>query len=200
MNFEGTFCEECVLSKHARTSIQKKAEFSAKQPLEFIHTDICGPINPESFSGKRYFISFIEDYSQKTWAYFLKGKSNAFEVFKKFKVMVEKETGRHIKAVRSNRGGEYTSTAFMEYCEEQGIRRFLTASYSPQQNCVVEERTRPFSTRFAQCSKVKGILGRSHAMRHLHTESMPTCEVRSSNTTRGLEQTKANNLPSQSVR
>jgi transposase InsO family protein len=52
-------------------------------------------------------------------------------VFKKFKVMVDKATGRHIKHVRSDRGGEYTSTTFMEYCEEHGIRRFLTAPYSP---------------------------------------------------------------------
>ncbi|KAE8671027.1 hypothetical protein F3Y22_tig00112000pilonHSYRG00251 [Hibiscus syriacus] len=72
----------------------------------------------------------------------LSKKSEAFEVFKKFKVMVEKATGRHIKAVRSDRGGEYTSTAFMEYCEEQGIRRFLTAPYSPQQNGVTERKNR----------------------------------------------------------
>ena len=104
MDFEGKFCEECVLSKHARTSIQKNAEFWAKQPLELIHTDICGQINPESFSGKGLFISFIDNYSRKTWTYFLKEKSEAFEVFKKFKVMVEKETGRHIKAVQSDRG------------------------------------------------------------------------------------------------
>ena len=114
MDFEGKICEECVLSKHARTTIQKKTEFLAKQPLELIHIDICGPITLESFSGKMYFISFIDDYSWKTWADFLRGKSDAFEVFKKFKVMV-KYTGRHIKVVRSDRGGEYTSAAFMEY-------------------------------------------------------------------------------------
>ncbi|XP_022950919.1 uncharacterized protein LOC111453868 [Cucurbita moschata] len=55
---------------------------------------------------------------------------------------MEKETGRHIKAVRSDRGGEYTSMAFMEYCEEKGIRRFLTAPYTPQQNGVVERKNR----------------------------------------------------------
>ena len=94
IDVEGKFCEECVLNKHARTSIQKKAEFWAKKPFELIHTNICGSITPESFSGKRYFISFIDDYSWKTWAYFMKGKSEAFEVFKKFKVMVEKEIGK----------------------------------------------------------------------------------------------------------
>jgi transposase InsO family protein len=61
-------------------------------------------------------------------------------VFKKFKVMVEKAIGRHIKAIRSDRGGEYTSTTFMEYCEEQGIRKFLTAPNSPQQNGVAERK------------------------------------------------------------
>lgn len=128
--------------KHARASFQKKAKYQAKHPLELIHTDICGPIIPESFSGKRYFISFIDDFSRKTWVYFLKEKSETFEVFKKFKMMVEKATGRHIKSVRSDRGGEYTSTAFMDYCEEHGIRRFLTASYSPQQNGVAERKNR----------------------------------------------------------
>lgn len=142
MDYDGKFCEECVLGKQARTSFQKKAEYQAKHILELIHTDICGPITPESFSSKRYFISFIDDFSRKTWVYFLKEKSEAFEVFKKFKVMVEKATGRHIKAVRSDRGGEYTSMAFMEYCEKQGIRRFLTAPYSPQQNGVAERKNR----------------------------------------------------------
>ena len=62
MDYKGKFCEECVLSKHARNSFQKKAKFWAKQSLELIHTNICGPITLESFSGKRYFISFIDDY------------------------------------------------------------------------------------------------------------------------------------------
>ena len=103
---------------------------------------MCGPITPESFSGKRYFISFVDDFSRKTWVYFLKEKSEVFEMFKKFRVMVEKETNKHIKAVWSDRGGEFTSTEFMEYCEEHDIRRFLTASYSPQQNGVAERKNR----------------------------------------------------------
>jgi len=63
-------------------------------------------------------------------------------VFKRFKVLVEMASGRQIKAVRSDRGGEYTSTAFMEFCEEKGIRRFLTAPYSPQQNGIAERKNR----------------------------------------------------------
>ena len=47
-------------------------------------------------------------------------------MFKRFKVMVEEATNKHIKVVRSDKGDEYTSTTFIEYCEEQGIRRFWT--------------------------------------------------------------------------
>jgi transposase InsO family protein len=64
--------------------------------------------------------------------YFLEKKSEAFETFKKFKVMVEKTTGKNIRFLRSDRGGEYLSNEFKSYCENHGIRRFLTAPYTPQ--------------------------------------------------------------------
>jgi transposase InsO family protein len=72
----------------------------------------------------------------------LKEKSEAFEVFKKFKVLVEKTTKLYIKTLQSDRGGEYMSTVFTKYYEEQGIKRFLTAPYSPQQNDVAERKNR----------------------------------------------------------
>ena len=142
IEFKSKLCEECILGKQSRTSFPRNAKYQAKEQLGLIHTDVCGPITPESFSGKRYFISFVDDFSRKTWVYFLKEKSEVFKVFKKFRVMVEKETNKHIKAVRSDRGGEFTSTEFMKYCDEHGIRRFLTASYSPQQNGVAERKNR----------------------------------------------------------
>jgi hypothetical protein len=63
-------------------------------------------------------------------------------VFKKFKVMVEKVTGKFIRALRSDRGGEYNSTEFTRYCTEHRIRRFLNALYSPQQNGMAERKNR----------------------------------------------------------
>ncbi|HEY5260323.1 MAG TPA: reverse transcriptase domain-containing protein, partial [Rhabdochlamydiaceae bacterium] len=87
----------------------------------------------------------------------LKEKSEAFEVFKRFKVLVEKMTGRYIKALRSDRGGEYTSTAFTSFCEEQGIKRFLTAPYSPQQNGVAERKNRTILDMVRSMLKSKGV-------------------------------------------
>jgi transposase InsO family protein len=97
-----------------------------------IHIDICGPITPGSFSGKEYFITFIDDYSKKCWVYFLEKKSETFETFKKFKIIIEKMTRKNTRSLRLDRCGEYMSNEFKSYYENHGIRRFLTTPYTPQ--------------------------------------------------------------------
>lgn len=135
-------CEECVISKQYRTSFPNGKSWRAKNVLELIHSDICGPINPTSNGNKRYLITFIDDYSRKTWVYFLHEKSETFTAFKSFKTHVEKETGKSIKTLRTDRGGEYCSKEFEKFCDQQGIRRELTAAYSSQQNGVSERKNR----------------------------------------------------------
>ena len=74
------------------------------------------------------------------WVYFLKEKSEAFGMFKKFKALVEKESGNEIKAMRSDGGGEFTSNEFNKFWENYGIRRPLTVPRSPQQNEVAKRK------------------------------------------------------------
>ena len=74
--------------------------------------------------------------------YFLKEKSSAFMIFKEFKAKVERESGCKLISLRSDRGGEYTSNAFKDYCRSYGIRHQLTAAYTPQQNGVAERKNR----------------------------------------------------------
>nr|KYP66220.1 Retrovirus-related Pol polyprotein from transposon TNT 1-94 [Cajanus cajan] len=135
-------CEGCLLGKQFRLSFPKESDSRAQKPLELIHTDVCGPIKPRSLGKSNYFLLFIDDFSRKTWVYFLKEKSEVFENFKKFKAHVEKESGLLIKALRSDRGGEFTSKEFQKYCEDNGIRRQLTVPRSPQQNGVAERKNR----------------------------------------------------------
>ncbi|GAA0171472.1 transmembrane signal receptor [Lithospermum erythrorhizon] len=120
----------------------KKENWRANKVLELVHSDICGPITPTSSSGNRYFLTFIDDYSRKGWVYLLANKSEALEQFKYFKAMVENETNANIKCLRTDRGGEYTSTDFTEYCKLMGIKRQLTTAYTPQQNGVAKRRNR----------------------------------------------------------
>ena len=69
-------------------------------------------------------------------------KSEAFERFKEFINEVEKQLGRNIKSLRSNRGGEYLSQAFLDYLRDNGILSQWTPPYTPQHNGVAERRNR----------------------------------------------------------
>jgi len=63
-----------------------------------------------------------------------------FDMFKQFKNIAEKESGYFIKALRTNRGRDFTSVIFIKFYEDHGIRRFLMAPYSPQQNGVAKQK------------------------------------------------------------
>jgi hypothetical protein len=85
-------------------SFPNKSTSRANQPLQEIHTNICGHIQPYSFDKNLYFLFFINYYSRKIWVYFLNEKSNVFNYFKKFKALFEKKSGYSIKSLRTDRG------------------------------------------------------------------------------------------------
>lgn len=135
-------CEECVMSKQARSSFPSVKPRRTTACLELVHMDLCGPMSVDPLGGSKYFLLIIDDYSRKCWVFFLKSKGEAFKNFKKFHMLVERQTGRKLMTLRSYRGGEFTSHVFRRYCEELGIRRELLAPYTPQQNGVVERKNR----------------------------------------------------------
>jgi hypothetical protein len=51
-----------------------------------------------------YYVSFIDDFSRKTWIYFLRKKSEVFDRFKEFKALVENQTEKIIKVLRTDNG------------------------------------------------------------------------------------------------
>jgi transposase InsO family protein len=110
--------------------------------LELIHSDVCGPMPSTSLSGYVYYVSFVEDYSHKTWVYFLKSKDEVLRKLKEFKAFVENLSERKIKILRSNNGGEYTSNEFGIFCKDVWIKRDLTTPYNSQQNGVAERNNR----------------------------------------------------------
>jgi hypothetical protein len=82
------FCKYCVVGKQCRVRF-KTATHNTKGKLDYVHSDIWGPIRVASKGGAQYFMSFIDDYSRKVWVYFLKNKSDAFATFKKWKAEVK---------------------------------------------------------------------------------------------------------------
>ena len=85
---------------------------------------------------------FVDDYTRMMWIYFIKYKSETFECFKNLKPLIENEKNSKIKRLRTDRGGEFTSNEFSEFCNIHGIKREYLAASKPQQNGVVERRNR----------------------------------------------------------
>ena len=77
-----------------------------KMALELVHTDVCY-VDTKSHSGGQYFVTFIDDYSRKLWAYVLKTKDQVLSVFKEFQARTERLSKQKLKVVWIDNGGEY---------------------------------------------------------------------------------------------
>lgn len=128
-------CEDCEVSKAHRSPIPKERTSEVvKGMLDRIHSDVCGPIEIPSLGGSRYFVTFIDEHSNWVTLYLLKKKSEVAERFLEYEKYAERQTGRKIRIIRSDRGGEYLSDSLSTYFKHQGIVHELTASYTPHQN------------------------------------------------------------------
>lgn len=139
--YHNEVCKGCLLGKIVKKSFPSSNKRS-KEVLELVHSNIFGPMSSPSLSGYLYYVIFIDDFSRKTWIYFLKTKKETFIKFQEFKAFVEKQTGKHIRALRTNNGREFESHYFDDFCKEAGIKRQWTVPYNPQQNGIVERKNR----------------------------------------------------------
>ncbi|KAL4346422.1 hypothetical protein GQ457_17G024800 [Hibiscus cannabinus] len=139
-------CNHCLFGKQHRVSFNSSST-RRSELLSLVHSDVCGPLEVETLGGNRYFLTFIDDASRKVWVYFLRTKDQVFDYFKLFHVMVERETGKKLKCLRSDNGGEYSSKQFNAYCRSYGIRHEKTVPRTPQHNGVAERMNRTIMER-----------------------------------------------------
>ncbi|KAF2347659.1 Integrase catalytic core [Trinorchestia longiramus] len=139
---ENIFCENCCDGKSHRLHFSRVDQRKVRKPLELIHSDVCGKINPSSLGGGSYFVTFIDDYSRYTWVYIIKNKSDVFGVFTEFKALVENHYDHKIKILRTDNGGEYVSTDFERFLKVNGIVHQKTVPKTLEQNGVAERMNR----------------------------------------------------------
>ena len=92
--------------------------------------------------GKRFYMIFVDDHSRFTKLYLLRTKDEALEMFINYKSEVENQKNKRIKRLRIDRGGEYESNPFKEFCEQNGIIHEVIAPYSPESNGIAERKNR----------------------------------------------------------
>ncbi|KAJ9697292.1 hypothetical protein PVL29_009194 [Vitis rotundifolia] len=152
-NLDFSDFETCVVCLKGKMTAKTRKEKVDKcgSTLNLIHTDICGPLTPTALGGYKYFITFIDDFSRYGYVELIHEKSDSLNVFKAFKAKVELQLGKPIKAVKSDKGGEYYGRydetgrnpgSFAKFLLECSIDARYTMPGTPQQNGVAERRNR----------------------------------------------------------
>lgn len=109
-----------------------------QEPLKLIHMDLVSPMEVESLDRKCYVMSIIDDHTRIGYVDILVHKNEAMEKFVKYRAEIEKNTGRAIKGVMYDNGGEFVNEKFKAYLKANGIAFYMMVPYSPQQNGVAE--------------------------------------------------------------
>lgn len=137
----GEAIANCARAKLSRSPFPHSSSRS-KELLELIHSDLMGPFETKSIGHARYALTFIDNFSRKVFVYFLSQKNQTFKTFKEFKSLIENQSGKRVKCLRSDGGGEYASAAFGEFLRSNGIIHQKTAPHTPEQNGLAERMNR----------------------------------------------------------
>ena len=111
------------MEKIKRVNFVKIGKEKKSEKLELVHTYVWGLTQVSSLGGSHYYVAFIDDTTRKVCVYFLRHKFDVFQTFKKWKFLVENETGKKLKYLISNNGGDYYSHEFEDYCAINNICR-----------------------------------------------------------------------------
>ncbi|CAI7741780.1 unnamed protein product [Closterium sp. NIES-54] len=134
-------CPTCMQAKFTRYPFSS-SEATAKAPLDEVVMDVVGPLKLGA-AGAEYFLTIVDVYTRMTWVYVLSKKSDVAETVKTdWLPMVERQQDRLVKAIRTDRGGEFLSKDFGLWLKKNGIRHSLTMPYSPAMNGIAERANR----------------------------------------------------------
>ena len=140
------FCETCTFAKQQRLAFPH-SDSTSSDVLELLHMDVCGPMQVSSPGGAKYLATFTDDYSRLAVVIPLAAKSDVPGAVKEIISKWETQTGKSLKAVRTDRGTEYLNSELHKYFRSKGIIHNTTAPYTPEQNGVAERFNRTLMER-----------------------------------------------------
>ncbi|KAG7572470.1 Integrase catalytic core [Arabidopsis suecica] len=139
-SYDCSNCEACILGKHCKVVFPKSNTIYEKC-FDLVHSDVwTSPC--ASRDNHKYFVTFIDEKSKYTWITLLPSKDRVYDAFLNFQNYVTNHFDAKIKILRTDNGGEYTSTKFREHLEKCGILHQTSCPYNPQQNGVAERKNR----------------------------------------------------------
>jgi transposase InsO family protein len=135
-------CAPCRHGKMIAASHSPVNTVMTEHPGQLLHMDTVGPSRVRSMGGKWYVLVIVDDYSRYSWVFFLERKDQVFEHFRLLALRLNNEHPNCLKDIRSDNGTEFRNASFDGFCREHGIEQQFSAPRIPQQNGVVERKTR----------------------------------------------------------
>ena len=132
-------CDTCMRAKQTRDTFPL-SDNRSMDSFQLIHCDVWGPYRTPSYSGARYFLTIVDDYSRGVWVYLMTDKSETQKHLKDFIALVERQFDTEIKTVRSDNGTEFL--CMREYFLHKGIAHETSCVGTPHQNGRVERKHR----------------------------------------------------------
>ncbi|KAJ9533301.1 hypothetical protein QJQ45_026348 [Haematococcus lacustris] len=129
-----TLCELCIMGKQHMWLEPQHAGLNrpAQQVHELVHSDVCGPMEVAALDGNMYYVSLLVDLNKRLAVTLIKQKLDAAAAIIDMVTALERQTGSQLKALRSDRGGEYTGAELQRWMRTQGVVHRLTAPYNPE--------------------------------------------------------------------
>lgn len=165
-------CTSCILAKTHRKPFSSTLPHSSCI-LFCVHSDVVGPIQSLTCSGKCYFVTFIDKASRFNTVFLISKKSEVFDCFRQYLASAERYTRQKLCVLKSDRGGEYRSSQFLAFAATHGIILEQGAAKTLQHNGLAErfnrtimERVRALVIHFNMPSKLWGeaVMATSHIL------------------------------------
>ena len=146
--------------KH-RLSSRPRVNKRASAPFELVHSDVWDPCPIVSSIEFRYFVTFVDDYSQKTWLHSMKNRSELFSHFYAFCAEIHTRFHVSVQNLRSDNAKEYLSKQFQSFMLQNDILYQTSYIHTPSHNGIVERKNR----HLLETAKV--LLFQMHVSKHL---------------------------------
>ncbi len=114
------FCEPCVYGKQSKNPVYS-SDSRTSYPIELVHTDVC-QVNNLSYNGRKYFVTFLDDFSNFSFVYPISYKSEVLSKFKEYHTLVTNKFNRGISRLRCDSGTEYLNENFRDFCQMNGVQ------------------------------------------------------------------------------
>jgi hypothetical protein len=127
-------CDTCAAGKAHRLPFPASPSRSTAL-LDLVHSDLM-QLNTPLLGGACYLFTLLDDHSKKLWVHFLKRKSDAFQHFREWQVLVERQSSLKVKALRSDNGGEYTAGQFQSRLHSERVFQTILSTWLSSQTLL----------------------------------------------------------------